>query len=564
MTCAAFLASPRSIKATFIIAPVVPDRQNLLPDFQSVRGLANAVDLSRKVIIEMRQLTGPTPDGERRNSSGTGWILRPGAWLLSSLGLNARLLLVAVLVVLSLVPAMWGGQLWRILHWVSGLLAVYFLLALRSGISLHLSQLQQAVERSKEGDLTARMELDGRDELAGLGRSVEEMNRELSAMVAHIRSTTALVAYSGQGLALGNRDLSDRTEQQAASLEQTGASVRQLTEMVSQTAETARQVNHLSERVHRVTEHGRGSMDAAVASMTGIQESSRRMHDIVGVIDGIAFQTNILALNAAVEAARAGDAGRGFAVVASEVRTLAQRSAASAREIRELIAGSSQRVNEGVQKISSASEAMGEVLAGIREVAQNIGTISNATAEQGGSLAEITQAVSGLDGITQQNAKMVELAADSAAALRERAGRLADAVSSFRLRQGTADEAVAMMERALQHYQGRGEQALQDFNAASGPFIDRDLYLFGIDDDGIYRVFGGQPERIGTRMQDVPGIDGKELVRKIEACIATGGGWVEYDFRNPATGRIQPKMSYVVRCGAINLGCGVYKRLEVA
>jgi len=390
------------------------------------------------------------------------------------------------------------------------------------------------------------------------------MNRELSAMVAHIRSTTALVAHSVEGLALGNRDLSDRTEQQAASLEQTGASVRQLSEMVSQTAQTARQVSELSKRVHGVTEHGRASMEAAVASMTGIQESSRRMRDIVGVIDGIAFQTNILALNAAVEAARAGEAGRGFAVVASEVRTLAQRSADSAREIRELIASSSQRVDAGVGKISSASEAMGEVLSGIREVTDNIGTISNATAEQGGSLTEITQAVSGLDGITQQNAKMVEMAAESAAALRERAGKLAEAVSAFRLRQGTADEAIAIIERALRHHRARGANALQDFNAASGAFIDRDLYLFGIDDDGVYRVFGGQPEKIGTRMQDVQGIDGADLVRKIKACIATGGGWVEYDFRNPATGRIQPKMSYVVRCGSLSLGCGVYKSLEIA
>jgi chromosome segregation ATPase len=355
--------------------------------------------------------------------------------------------------------------------------------------------------------------------------------------------------------------LSDRTEQQAANLEQTTASIQQLSDMVRQTVRTAQEVSQLSERVHAITEQGRESMNAAVTSMTAIQASSRRVHDIVGVIDSIAFQTNILALNAAVEAARAGEQGRGFAVVATEVRTLAQRSAAAAKEIKELITHSSERVDEGVGKISSASHTMGEVLGGIREVAQNIGTISTASVEQSSSLTEITHALAGLDQITQQNAQMVSGAAQAAQALREQAAKVADAVSSFRLRQGTAEEAMAMIERALQHFNSHGSRALPDFNQAGGSFIDRDLYLFGIDDDGVYRVFGGQPAKIGTRMQDVAGIDGVDLVRKVKACIASGGGWVEYDFRNPTTDTLQPKMSYVMRCGKLNLGCGVYKSL---
>jgi len=204
---------------------------------------------------------------------------------------------------------------------------------------------------------------------------------------------------------------------------------------------------------------------------------------------------------------------------------------------------------------------MGDVLDGIGDVARNIGSISKASAEQGASLAEISQALAGLDQITQQNAQMVDQAAGAAAALRERAAGLADAVAAFRLRQGTAEEAVAMIERALGHFAAHGQRALQDFNEAGGAFIDRDLYLFGIDDEGVYRVFGGQPAKIGTRMQDVPGIDGTALVGKIKACIASGGGWVEYDFRNPANDKLQPKMSYVMRCGNINLGCGVYKSL---
>ncbi len=485
-------------------------------------------------------------------------LLTPGARLLARLSHRTSLLLIALLVLLTLglnaTDSAW-------LPLLGGLPALYLLLALRSHSALRLAQLQQALERTTAGDLTTRLQVPGRDELAALGQAIEAMNHELSGMVAHIRSNTALVAYAGQGLAQGNSALSDRTEQQAASLEQTNASVQQLSDTVRDTASTAQQVNQLATRVHGITGQGRDTMNTAVQSMSGIQESSRRVHDIVGVIDGIAFQTNILALNAAVEAARAGEQGRGFAVVAAEVRTLAQRSAAAAREIKDLITQSGARVDEGVQSITAASHTMGEVLDGIGQVAQRMGSISQAASEQSNSLTEISQALAGLDQITQQNAQMVDGATGSARALQERAGKLADAVAAFHLRQGTAEEAVAMINRALEHFRSRGAAAYQDFNAASGPFIDRDLYLFGIDDDGVYRVFGGQPAKIGTRMQDVPGIDGVDLVRQIQACIATGGGWVEYDFRNPTTDTVQPKMSYVMRCGNLNLGCGVYKSL---
>ena len=484
--------------------------------------------------------------------------LRPGTRLLAQFSHGSSLLLLALLLLAALVLA-WAGVPW--LPLLPGLPALYLLLALRSHTATRLHQLQEALERSRAGDLTMQQAVHGRDELAALGRAVEAMNHALSAMVAHIRSNTALVAYSGQGLAQGNSALSDRTEQQAASLEQTNASVQQLTDTVRETAGTAQDVNRLATRVHGITAQGRDAMNAAVQSMGGIQDSSRRVHDIVGVIDGIAFQTNILALNAAVEAARAGEQGRGFAVVAAEVRNLAQRSAEAAREIKALISESGARVDDGVQRMSAASQTMAEVLDGIGQVAQRMGSISQAASEQSTSLAEISQALAGLDQITQQNAQMVDGAAESARALQERAGKLADAVAAFRLRQGTAEEAVAMIERALAHHRSRGSAAYADFNAAGGPFIDRDLYLFGIDDSGVYRVFGGQPAKIGTRMQDVPGIDGPTLVEKIRACIAGGGGWVEYDFRNPTTDTLQPKMSYVMRCGDIHLGCGVYKSL---
>ena len=492
-------------------------------------------------------------------------LLATGVWILSRLTLRNRLLLLVGLIALATLPALWSlahlGPLGGVLQGLAGGIAIYFALCVRSDVSYQMDRMQQALHRTTTGDLATRVDFSGSDELSQLGRHSEAMNQSLSAVVAHIRSNTALVAYSSQGLANGNRDLSDRTEQQAASLEQTTASVHQLSDTVNQTARTAHEVSELSTRVQGITEQGRTSMGLAVDSMSSIQDSSRKVHDIVGVIDGIAFQTNILALNAAVEAARAGDQGRGFAVVASEVRMLAQRSAAAAHEIKDLISMSSQRIDEGVGRISAVNQTLGEVLAGIRDVAQRMGTISSASAEQGTSLMEISQALAGLDQITQQNAMLVDQAAASSAALGERAARLADAVSTFRLRQGTAEEAMDMVERAMAHYQRHGERALNDFNQTGGDFIDRDMYLFGIDDNGVYRVWGGQSHKVGSRMQDVGGIDGAALVEKITSCVAQGGGWVEYDFRNPTLEGLQPKMSYVTRCGNINLGCGVYKSL---
>ena len=417
-----------------------------------------------------------------------------------------------------------------------------------------------AMRATAAGNLQHAVAPRGRDELAELTELLARMMNNISAMVAQIRSNSALVAHAGKSLADGNRELADRTEQQAASLEQTAASVQELTSTVAQNAQTANESDQQAARVRDVAEQGAQSMGHAVASVEGIQRSAQRMNEIIGVIDSLAFQTNILALNAAVEAARAGEQGRGFAVVANEVRTLAQRSAASAKEIRELIESSSSQVSSSVSLIRGAGESIGQIVGGVRGVASNMSLISASSAEQSSGLSEISSAVSQLDQITQRNAQMVERAVHQANLLEQRAASLASAVASFKLQQGTAEEAMALVDRALDQRQrlGRDEFVRQLTEPSSG-FHDRDMYVFALDRTGVYRAFGGKPEKVGSRVQDIPGVDGQALLSAIIAQAEQGAGWVEYDIVNPVTGAVQTKMSYVVKVDDLYVGCGVYK-----
>jgi chromosome segregation ATPase len=301
-------------------------------------------------------------------------------------------------------------------------------------------------------------------------------------------------------------------------------------------------------------------MGQAVETVEGIQKRAAQMNEIIGVIDSLAFQTNILALNAAVEAARAGEQGRGFAVVASEVRNLAQRSAESARQIRALIEASREQVETGAGQIRAAGQSIAQIVDGVRGVASNMSLISSSSAEQSTGLSEISTAVSQLDQITQRNAQMVERAVQQANLLEQRAAHLARAVASFMLQQGTAEEAMALVDKALAHRRQVSRDAyVRDLTDPARGFHDRDMYVFALDAAGVYRAFGGKPEKVGSRVQDIAGVDGNALLAAIVAQAETGPGWVEYDIVNPASGAVQAKMSYVVKVDDLYVGCGVYK-----
>ncbi|MCD2513864.1 methyl-accepting chemotaxis protein [Comamonas endophytica] len=294
----------------------------------------------------------------------------------------------------------------------------------------------EVADAIRKGDLTSEIHAQGDDETAQMLRGLAGMQDNLRSIVAHVRGGSEAVATASAQIASGNSDLSGRTEEQASALEQTAASMEQLGSTVRQNADNARQANQLALNASTVAVQGGDVVAQVVGTMKGINDSSRKIADIIGVIDGIAFQTNILALNAAVEAARAGEQGRGFAVVASEVRSLAQRSAEAAKEIKALITASVERVEQGTQQADRAGETMTEVVSAIRRVTDIMGEISAASSEQSTGVAQVGEAITQMDQATQQNAALVEQSAAAADSLKRQAQELVDAVAVFQLAQG--------------------------------------------------------------------------------------------------------------------------------
>ncbi|MBI2732101.1 MAG: HAMP domain-containing protein [Aquabacterium sp.] len=295
--------------------------------------------------------------------------------------------------------------------------------------------LQEAVTVAShiaQGDLAVRIHTGYQDEFGELMQALQGMTQSLSTLVHDVRASTEGITTASAEIATGNQDLSNRTEQTASSLQETASSMEQLTGTVQQSAQAAQQANQLASTASEAAQRGGQVVGQVVSTMEDIANSSRKINDIIGVIDGIAFQTNILALNAAVEAARAGEQGRGFAVVASEVRNLAQRSANAAREIKSLIAASGERVDSGARLVSEAGEAMNEIVSAIQRVTDMMSDISASAAEQSDGISQVNQAVVHLDQMTQQNAALVEQSAAAAASMRDQAQKLSEAVNVFR------------------------------------------------------------------------------------------------------------------------------------
>lgn len=316
-------------------------------------------------------------------------------------------------------------------------------LGIKRGVIGPMNHLIENIRHIAGGDLEQTIDVHGSNEMGQLASSLRHMQSELVRTVGDVRNGADAIYSGASEISAGNNDLSSRTEQQAASLEETAASMEELTATVKQNAENARQASHLAKSASDTAQKGGKVVDNVVQTMRDITASSQKIADIISVIDGIAFQTNILALNAAVEAARAGEQGRGFAVVAGEVRNLAQRSAQAAREIKSLIEDSVGRVELGSTLVESAGETMDEIVSAVTRVTDIMGEIASASDEQSRGIDQVGLAVAEMDRVTQQNASLVEESAAAAAALEEQASRLTQAVAVFRTRRVSREAPVA-------------------------------------------------------------------------------------------------------------------------
>ena len=321
---------------------------------------------------------------------------------------------------------------------LAALVALGTLLAwwITRSITVPINEAVAVAERVAQGDLASCIVVRNRDETGRLMAALKAMNESLVGIVHTVRSSSDSIATGSAQIASGNADLSQRTEEQASALQQTAASMEQLGSTVRQNADNARQANQLALSASTVAVKGGEVVGQVVGTMKGINDSSRKIVDIISVIDGIAFQTNILALNAAVEAARAGEQGRGFAVVASEVRNLAQRSAEAAKQIKSMITASVERVEQGSALADQAGATMEEVVSAIRRVTDIMGEISSASTEQSQGVSQVSEAVSQMDQVTQQNAALVEQSAAAADSLKQQAQQLVSAVAVFKLGAG--------------------------------------------------------------------------------------------------------------------------------
>ena len=328
---------------------------------------------------------------------------------------------------------------------VAVLLAAVLAILLTRNITIPLGEAVALAQRVAQGDLGSHIVVRSRDETGELMAALRDMNAALVRIVGEVRSGTETIATASSQIAAGNMDLSSRTEQQASSLEETASSMEELTAAVKQNADNALAARSLASSASAVAVKGGAVVSEVVQTMGSINESSRKIADIIGVIDGIAFQTNILALNAAVEAARAGEQGRGFAVVATEVRNLAQRSASAAREIKGLIDDSVDKVGAGSKLVDQAGATMQDVVDSVQRLSAIIGDITNASEEQRIGIEQVNEAISQMDQVTQQNAALVEEAAAAANAMQEQAAQLSQAVQVFRLK----DEPRAMLALSM-------------------------------------------------------------------------------------------------------------------
>jgi methyl-accepting chemotaxis protein len=456
------------------------------------------------------------------------------------------------------------GWVWLTIS-VGGLVVVasLVLLLLRS-LAESMGCLQQQVRAIAQGNLGQSSRVPGRDELAQLGQLVDGMGQRMSSMVAEIRTSAVRVGEAGQRVAEEALSLARHNEEQGAGL---GGSLREVDQMAQDlrlTLETAHDLQGVCERLHEQGSEGQSVMARAIDGVAELQGSARRIGEINGVIDDIAFQTNLVALNASVEAARAGESGRGFSVVAAEIRQLALRCVAASGEVRDLIERTGDQVDDSARRIAEVGRSLDGMVGGVGSALRRVGEICGAADRQQAGLDEVGSSLRAVQSLSRDHARSVVGAEEAARAMLDQSGALRDSVAGFRLRQGTADEARALVERALSRVAEVGwERAVEDFHRPDGPFIDRDLYLFAFDAEGRYIACGDQPSRVGQVLTEVRGVStavAEQMLRDARAAAEAGGAWVEYEFVAPDGRTPMIKSAWVASLGdGAFLGCGVQR-----
>ena len=491
----------------------------------------------------------------------------PGIRVIGWVGPATRAVMIIALFAVPVVLALRVGPHERELAymvWATFLIPAYLMGALVMWSQIGMARIGRAVERIAIGDLalaSGSRGVDGRD-AEGLWNSMGKMSASLRSIVGQVNASCDVIVKSAREISDGYANLSQRTEEQASTLEETASGMEELSGTVKQNAESCRRADVLAQDATSVAGKSAEAMTRVIGTMGRIELGARKVSDIIGVIEGIAFQTNILALNAAVEAARAGEQGRGFAVVAAEVRALAQRSADAAKQVKGLIGESMEGVVDGSKLVDEAAETIAHVAESVKGVAQLIGEIAAASGEQSTGVDEINRALAQLERVTQQNAALVEQAAAAALAFEEEAANLTRAVGAFKTDRGEARErAIAFVKKGIAHLRGRErEAAFADFERRGGNFIDGDYYLWVCDVNGIVRCNGSNPKSRNQNHADLKDADGRLFIREVlRIAQERGKGWVDYQWRNPLSKQVEPKSTYFEREGDLILLCGIYR-----